>query len=240
MNKQSALPAFLSIVSCAAVVFGVIQMRRLTTSVGALEDRLAKLEAPATAPAGGATPSDGPRTLEDVATELKALKAEVAAVKSAAESMEAAAASQPSKSVPAASEAQVKAAVEKALAEREDAKKKDRKEREKDLLKGGDLSGFAANQAVDMLAKELGLTDQQKAQVAEILKTQIATILAAWTDRKEGEDTKAKMEQLKLDTDTKIKGVLTPEQAVKYDDMQRNGGKGWGGGKWGGGGSEGK
>jgi Spy/CpxP family protein refolding chaperone len=61
---------------------------------------------------------------------------------------------------------------------------------------------------IEKLTKELNLTADQKDKVSSILK-------------ESGEKIKAEMEKvrevIKQDTDQKIKAVLTPEQAVKYD-----------------------
>ena len=107
-----------------------------------------------------------------------------------------------------------------------------------------------AQSAVENLVKELGLTEQQKTQVAEILTKQMAAFRDAMANRKEGEDPREKMGELKKETDTAIKAVLTPEQGVKYDEIAKNpmalfggaGGFGGGGrrnGRSGGGGNNG-
>lgn len=234
MNKPAAFGILLALLACAGVTFTVIQMSRMTDALRALESRVAAIDggaaAPAAAPAGG--DASAPASLSDLSVQIAALKSEVAKVKSSTEALESAEAARGEKSkksdggVPKKA---LKEAIDEALAERDAKRDKERKERNL----GGDLVTLATNQATAMLAKELGLTEQQKAQIAEILKTQIGTIMGAAMTAGDDPATREQLETMKKETDEKIKAVLTPEQAVKYDEMQAKGGA-WGGRRRGG------
>jgi hypothetical protein len=252
VQKLSIVATFLALVACAGMAFSIMETRKVTT---ALEDRLAKLEG-APAAAGGNGPATGggsstgtPSSVSEVAQELTKLKAEMAAVKSQQETIVAAAAGAKNGGTPAATgdkkpvalaSEEVKAAVEEVLAAKE------KEKAEKDAKRTADMLAGAQQRAVDKLVTELGLTEQQKSQVAEILTVQMAAFRDAFTNRKDGEDMGTKIADLRKETDTKMKAVLTPEQGVKYDELAKNpmalfggGGGGFGGGGFGGGGRRG-
>lgn len=249
MQKLSIVATFLALVACAGMAFSIVETRKATS---AMEERLAKLEG-APAAAGGNGPANagggsggGPVSVSEVAQELTKLKAEMASVKSEQETLAAAAktggtpvATGDKKPVAMASE-EVKAAVEEVLAAKE------KEKAEKDAKRAADMMAAVQTRAIDKLVTELGLTEQQKAKVTEIMTVQMAAFREAFSNRKEGEDMGTKIADLRKDTDTQMKAVLTPEQGVKYDEIAKNpmalfggGGFGGGGGGFGGGGRRG-
>jgi Spy/CpxP family protein refolding chaperone len=68
----------------------------------------------------------------------------------------------------------------------------------------GGEGGFRKHHAhkMEMMAKELGLTAEQKSKVGAIFEEQ-----------------KAKFQAIHEETKTRLKTVLTPEQAKKFEDM---------------------
>lgn len=228
MNKPSAAGIFLSLVACTGVAFAIFELRKLRDSLHDLEGRLAQSDAgspvPGKAVGSGGASDNSPKTVAEIAEEMNKLRVELGAVKTSTETLEAAMAGE-SKPVKrdggtVASEDAIKAAVEKALKERDEARDKERRER--GARWGGDMAAGFTNSILDTLTKELGLTEQQKTQVSEILKAQSTAIMGAWTNREEGTDPMAKMQEVRKDTDTKIKAVLTPEQGTKYDELAKD------------------
>ena len=236
MNKCSAIGAFVALLACAGVAFSVVELRKVSGSLSAMEDRLAKLEnAPVAQPAGNAASTSGAASMTEVTQEIKKLKAEMAQVKTEQESIVAAVktGAQPKNpdgvvaSTPVNPD--IEAAVEAVLAKKEQAKK------DADAKRNSEWMGRATQGMVDNLVKELGLTEQQKTQVTEIVNKQSVAFRDALTNRKDGEDTREKFVAIKTETDTQIKAVLTPEQGVKYDEIAKNPtamfGGGFGGGR---------
>lgn len=248
MNKCSAIGAFVALLACAGVAFSVVELRKVTGSLSAMEERLAKLEgAPASGPGAASnsgTSSTGSSSMSDVAQEIKKLKAEMAEVKSEQATIVAAAKSNPDPKNTGGTattpvNADLKAAVEAVLAAKEQEKK------DADAKRTNEWMARATQGMVDNLVKELGLTEAQKTQVADIINKQSVAFREALSNRKEGEDPREKMVALKAETDTQIKAVLTPEQGVKYDEIAKSpmamfgGGFGGGGRRSGRGGGEG-
>lgn len=247
MNKLSGVGILIGLVACAGLAFSIVELRGVTTSMAKFDERLAKLEsAPAVAPAAFAGPPAFMATVSEVQNQLTKLKSEVAAVKSEQALL---ASGTTSGTKPPDGERvtvkvgdDLKAAVEEVLVARE--AKADAERKERDAKRTSDFMARAQTGMIDTLTKELGLTAQQKSQVADIVTVQMTAFREAFSNRKEGEDPQAKMAELKKDTDTKIKAVLTPEQGIKYDELAKNpmammGGGGFGGGgrRNGGGGS---
>lgn len=244
MNKLSAVATLVALIACAGLGFCVVELKKVSGSLAALEDKLSKLETGAPAgggPAGGSSGSGGTQTVSDVAAELKKLKAEVAAVKTEQEDLVAAvktgaAPKNPDGGSQTPVNSDLKSAVEAVLAERDAAREKARKEEE--TKRAAEWQARMQQGVVDVLTRELGLTEQQKSQINEIVAAQMTTFREAMTNRKEGENPMEKMQALRTETDTKIKAVLTPEQGTKYDELAKNPMALWGGamGGFGGGG----
>ncbi|NUN49653.1 MAG: hypothetical protein HUU15_12575 [Candidatus Brocadiae bacterium] len=242
MQKCSAAGLFFSLLACAVGVFAWVEIRRTNATLASLEDRLAKVDGQ---PAGGeiadaAARTSGPASLQEVAREIEKIRQDVGQVRSAQESQATSIAAL-EKPAPApkggdttrATDEEVKIAVEAVLAARE-------KERaEADSKRRDQWMATAQTAMLDNLAKELGLTEQQKTQVGDILKVQMEAIRGVWTNREEGSDPRAKMEEVRNDTNTKIKAVLTTEQGVKYDEIAKEPMRMFGGGMGGFGGGGG-
>jgi Spy/CpxP family protein refolding chaperone len=86
------------------------------------------------------------------------------------------------------------------------------------------------------LAQDLGLSEDQKEKFGPILKEQAEQMKALREDTSlTQEDKKAKMKTLREATAEKIKGILTPEQFTKFQELQKQrrgpGGMGGPGGK---------
>jgi DNA repair exonuclease SbcCD ATPase subunit len=248
MNKLSAVGIFLSLVACTLGAFAMVEMRKLNDSVAALQERLGKVDGQ---PAAGTPDSTdtaarpaGPASFQEVAAELAKIKQDLGQVRSAQDEQATSLATLEKRPVAPAggdtvkpTDEAVKVAVEAVLAERDKARA------EADAKRRDQMMAGAQTAMLDNLAKELGLTEQQRTQVGEILKVQMDAFRGVWTNREEGSDPRAKMEELKKDTDTKIKAVLTPEQGIKYDEIakepMRMFGGGFGGGFGGRGGGNG-
>jgi protein CpxP len=75
---------------------------------------------------------------------------------------------------------------------------------------------------VDMLAKQLNLTDDQKQKLLPILTEQREKMKSIRDDTSLSRDDRfQKMRDLRQDTDNKINPILTDEQKQKYADMQQ-------------------
>lgn len=233
MNKGSAFGVLVALVACAGVGFSVVEMKKMSGSLAQLEERLAKVETVTAAPPAPASGSAGsssaaapaPATMAEVAQEIARLKSEMAQVRDEQATMSAAADSKPKDTkVARPSNEEMEAAVNAVL------EKKEQERRDRDAKRTQEWQGRATQGMVDNLVKELGLTEQQKTQVTEIVTAQMAAFRDAFSNRKEGEDPMAKVTELRKDTDTKIKAVLTPEQGTKYDEIAKNPMAMWGGG----------
>lgn len=234
VNKISVVATFIALVACAGMAFSIAELKKVSGSLRDVEERLAKMEnAPAAGGGNGAASSGGGSTAYEVAQEIKQLKAEMATVKSEQETLTAAVKTggTPKTDGAVASKPPVgdelKSAIETVLAEREAAKDKARKEEE--AKRAAEWQARMAQGVVDTLTRELGLTEQQKAQVTEIITAQTTAFREAMTNRKEGENPMEKMTALRTETDTKLKAVLTPEQGTKYDELAKNPMALWGG-----------
>jgi protein CpxP len=76
------------------------------------------------------------------------------------------------------------------------------------------------------MSETLNLTQEQKDQVAAILKENAPQIQAIMNDESlSRDDRRAKMQGLRKDMRARIRAVLTPEQQTKFDAMPR---PGWG------------
>lgn len=69
----------------------------------------------------------------------------------------------------------------------------------------------------DMIAKELGLTDDQKTQLKAALEDTMAKMKALHDDTSlSADDKKAKMKEIRDANQAKMKEILTPEQFAKW------------------------
>ena len=95
---------------------------------------------------------------------------------------------------------------------------------------GGHDGRFGPGHRLDMLAKQLNLSDDQKAQAKTIFQGERAKVEALHSNTSLSEqDRRAQMRVIHEDEDVKIHAILTPDQKTKYDEMQahmRHGGPG--------------
>ena len=85
--------------------------------------------------------------------------------------------------------------------------------------RGAGMRGRGPN--FDALAERLKLTDDQKPKVKEILANEREQMRDLWQNQDlSREDRMAKMKTIRDDTSTKLKGVLTPDQFQKWQDMR--------------------
>jgi protein CpxP len=77
---------------------------------------------------------------------------------------------------------------------------------------------------IDRMAKELGLTDDQKAKLKVVLEDQQTKMSSLRTDASLAPaDKRAKAKEIREATQTQIKAILTPEQLAKWHQhMQHN------------------
>jgi Spy/CpxP family protein refolding chaperone len=83
----------------------------------------------------------------------------------------------------------------------------------------GGGGGPTPAQMMDTMAKELTLSDPQKTQIAAIQEDLAAKRKALPKDMSR-EDRRAQMTKNRAEADTKIKALLSADQAKKYDEMQ--------------------
>jgi periplasmic protein CpxP/Spy len=75
---------------------------------------------------------------------------------------------------------------------------------------------------LENLAQKLNLSEEQKSQVAAILKEDKDARREVKRDQSVPYDVmKAKRREVSKDTNAKIRAVLTPEQQVTFDEMQK-------------------
>ena len=81
-----------------------------------------------------------------------------------------------------------------------------------------------AAERLQHLAETLGLTDDQKAKIGAIFKEEFEKSRAMMEDASLApEDRRAKMRELREDSRTRARAVLTPEQQQKFDALPRPG-----------------
>ena len=80
---------------------------------------------------------------------------------------------------------------------------------------------FDPAKRADMLAKQLSLTDDQKAKVLDIYKAEQSKMEDARSDSSASpEDRRAKMMEIHKGTDDQIRALLNSDQQKKWDEMQ--------------------
>lgn len=241
----SAAAAFLSVASVAGVVFASVQLTRANATIEKVEARLAALErtngvVPGEKGASGDAGSDSPgsgakvETLGDAIREVKRLHEEVDALRAhdgekpvSSPTPKTDPGSKPADASPKFSpeETAMRKVVDTVLAEKEqervDAEKKRQAEWQKARLE----------RQINDMTERLGLSAQQKDQVAQVMTTFSAQQADLWANRKEGEDMGPKMRELREQTTAGVKQYLTSEQQVKYDEYLKTEGRPrWGGG----------
>jgi len=83
---------------------------------------------------------------------------------------------------------------------------------------GGDMKDRGAK-----MAEELGLNDEQKAKMGDVMKELGPKLKAIQEDTSlSKEDKMAKMKELNTERTTNVKAILTPEQFEKWQKMQAN------------------
>jgi len=81
---------------------------------------------------------------------------------------------------------------------------------------------MSADEKVSWMTKELNLTADQQAKLKPILEDQQKQIEAVWQDTSLSEDAKmARKKEIKQNTSTQIKALLTTEQQDKYASMSQ-------------------
>jgi Spy/CpxP family protein refolding chaperone len=94
-----------------------------------------------------------------------------------------------------------------------------------DAKKGG-KKGFTIEQQMERMTTTLTLTDEQKPKVKAVLEGQQKKMQEI-RDESDQDTRRTKMQDLRKETETKMKGILTDEQLKKYQEMsQRRGKKG--------------
>ena len=71
-----------------------------------------------------------------------------------------------------------------------------------------------AERQTEMMSKNLNLTEEQKAKVAEI------NLSTAQEIREKGRDNKEQRTAVMVKRDERLKAILTPDQLGKYEEMQ--------------------
>jgi periplasmic protein CpxP/Spy len=95
----------------------------------------------------------------------------------------------------------------------------------KDGKKGG-KGGYSVDQQMERLTTGLTLTDEQKPKVKAVLEEQ-SKKMQALREETDQDTRRTKAQELRKETETKMKAILTPEQFTKYQEMnQRRGKKG--------------
>lgn len=241
MTRSSGIVLVASMALCATFAFAAIEFRRMGTSFAALEDRVARVETATGVTAadsagrgdGAAQPSDRtPATIAGVHEEVVKLREELARLRKEDAGGGDVAANPP---VPVAggdpAKPMAKEELAKAVTDALAAKEKADKEKQAKLYKK--QMEQSAKSWANQIAGKLGLTEQQKQQVAEIFAEHWTKMSTAWTDAQADENAEAvDYQKLNEQMNEKVKAVLTPEQGAKYDEMMKK--NNW----WGGGGSE--
>ena len=92
-----------------------------------------------------------------------------------------------------------------------------------DAPKGGKKQ-FTIEQQMERMTTTLTLTDEQKPKVKAVLEGQQKKMQAI-RDESDQDTRRTKMQDLRKETNTKMKGILTEDQYKKYQEMPQRGGK---------------
>jgi len=89
--------------------------------------------------------------------------------------------------------------------------------------RGGREGRMDPNQRVKMLTEKLNLTKDQQSKVKDIFTSQQKQMHSLMQDQSTSrEDKRSKFEQMRTDTDSQIRAVLTGDQQQKFDAMQKD------------------
>jgi Spy/CpxP family protein refolding chaperone len=234
MKSSTALTVFLSLVLTVSFVFASIEFRRMSGTMSALEDRLARIESSSAPRTDAGTPHPGEEkhaagSSGDISSELAKIREDIAALRTSPGSRSTGASDSPdgapvvAKGGPALSKDDLSKAVQDALVQKE---KVDKEKQARAYKKQLEVS---AKSWAESLAKKLDLTETQKGQLATIFADQWGRMNTAWNETQENENAEAvDYNKLQTETNEKVKLVLTPEQGAKYDELMKKGNM-WGG-----------
>src|SRR5438270_261585 len=89
--------------------------------------------------------------------------------------------------------------------------------------RGGREGRMDPNERVKMLSQKLNLTKDQQAKVKDIFTSQQKQMQSLMQDQSMSrEDKRSKFEQMRSDTDSQIRGVLTVDQQQKFDTLLKD------------------
>lgn len=87
--------------------------------------------------------------------------------------------------------------------------------------KKGERKASSPEERMKRMADALQLTDEQKTKLAPIMKEEGEKLRAIYQDQSTPREERAKkMQAARKETDAKVKPILTPEQAAKYEKLQ--------------------
>lgn len=85
----------------------------------------------------------------------------------------------------------------------------------------GKGKGPSAEERMKRMTEALSLTDEQKAKIEPILKEEGEKLRAIFQDQNASREEKGKkMQEARKEISAKMKAVLTPEQAEKFEKLQ--------------------
>ena len=88
---------------------------------------------------------------------------------------------------------------------------------------GGREGRMDPNQRVKMLTEKLNLTKDQQSKVKDIFTSQQKQMQALMQDQSTSqEDKRSKFDQMRTDTDSQVRAVLTGDQQQKFDAMLKD------------------
>ena len=193
--KLEAAALALSAVSLAGLLFAVSEARSASSGIGALSDRVAKIESASPVPRGSAA---GPSNA-DLAREIAALRVQISSLSIPPPSTGwGPAAKPPLEPLKGEEAAKLSAA--------------DEEKRQQARLDG------LSRSIVRNLTEKLELSSQQQTLVSDLVRVQLASYRQSQLG-KSAEDSKESLEALLAETNEKMKHHLTMEQRSKYDEI---------------------
>jgi len=83
---------------------------------------------------------------------------------------------------------------------------------------------MSADQRLQMLTQQLNLTSDQQSQIKPILENESQQMQSLHSDSSlSQQDRMSKMREIRQNTASQIKPILTPDQQTKWDDMMSRG-----------------